>query len=98
MYFYNPWHLLVELMRKTKVAEKPAGAQLFGMLGVTQNLRRTLGWAVRLMVMKIRREAEPPRSTIPLESVGETCSIHTTPTVVITVDQAPAKRVTAVAE
>ena len=65
-YFYNPWWLIVELGQKTKVGDKPVSAQLLGMLGNIQNIRRTLGWAFRLMFRKIQRYAEPPRSPIPM--------------------------------
>lgn len=96
-YFYNPWWLIVALTRKTKVGDKPASAQLLGMLGNTQNIRRTFGWALRLMFRRIHRLAEPPRSAIPMQSIQGTQSIHTTPTVQITVDRASARsaRVTA---
>lgn len=84
-YFYNPWWLIVALCRKTNVGDKPASAQMFGMLGNTQNIRRTLGWAVRLMFRKINRHTEPPKSAIPMHSVQGTHSIHTMPTVTITI-------------
>lgn len=87
-YFYNPWWLIVALLRKTSVGDKPASAQVFGMLGNIQNIRRTLGWAFRLMFMKIRRHTQPPRSTIPMQSVEGTQSIHTRPIVVVTIDPA----------
>jgi len=89
-YFYNPWWFIVALRRKTEVGDKPASAQLFGMLGNTQNIRRTLGWALRLMVGKIERHAGPPRSPIPMHSVEGTCSIYTTPTIGTTVDEVAA--------
>lgn len=89
-YFYNPWWLILALLRKTKVGDKPASAQVFGMLGNIQNIRRTLGWAFRLMFMKVRRHAQPPRSAIPMQSVEGTQSIHTTPMVVVTIDRATA--------
>ena len=88
-YFYNPWWLIVQLRRKTKVGDKPVGAQLLGMLGNTQNIRRTLGWVFRLMFRKIERHTEPPKSVIPMQSVEGTQSIHTEPTVLITVDRVP---------
>ena len=88
-YFYNPWWLLVTFLRKTNVGSKPFNAQVFGMLGNTQNIRRTFGWAVRLMFRKIRRHTKPPASKIPMQSVEGTHSIHTTPTVTITVDRVP---------
>ncbi|MCP3905346.1 MAG: B12-binding domain-containing radical SAM protein [Planctomycetes bacterium] len=87
-YFYNPWWLLVALLRKTKVGDKPVSAQLFGMLGNSQNIRRTLGWAFRLMFRKIERLSETPASTIPMQSVEGTHSIYATPTVEITIDKA----------
>ena len=89
-YFYNPWWLIVAMARKTKVGDKPVSAQLLGMLGNLQNIRRTLGWALRLMFRKIQRHTEPPKSTIPMQSVEGTHSIHTTPTVQMTIDRAPA--------
>jgi len=89
-YFYNPWWLLVALRRKTRIGDKVASAQLIGMLGNTQNIRRTLGWAFRLMLRKIQRHTAPPESRIPMASVAGTHSIYTTPTVEITIDRARA--------
>jgi hypothetical protein len=86
-YFYNPWWLIIELTRKTRVGDKPVSAQVFGMLGITQNVRRTLGWAFRLMFRKIHRHTEPPKSPIPMRSVEGTHSIHTMPTVQITFER-----------
>ncbi len=93
-YFYNPWWLIVALCRKTNVGDKPVSAQIFGMLGNTQNIRRTLGWAFRLMFRKIKRHTKPPTSPIPLRSVEGTQSIHMTPTVSITIDRVPAAQAT----
>ena len=62
-------------------------AQVIGMLGNTQNIRRTLGWAGRLAFRKIKRLAEPPKSSIPMESVEGTVSIHTMPIVEVTIDR-----------
>jgi len=42
------------------------------------------------MFRKIQRHTEPPKSTIPMRSVEGTRSIHTTPTVQITIDRVPA--------
>ena len=62
--------------RKSKVGFKPAGMQIVGMIGLTQNIRRTSGWAIRMMFGRIRRLAKPPRGTIPIRSVlsGEALS------------------------
>lgn len=87
IYFYNPLQLVAEMRRKTKVREKPVYAQLIGILGVTQNIRRTFGWALRLMFRKIHRLSAPPRSPIPMQSVEGTVSIHTRPVVPLTVDR-----------
>ena len=76
-----------------QVSDNVNTAQVFGMLGNTQNIRRTLGWAARLMFRKIRRLTEPPKSAIPMESVEGTKSIHTEPTVLITIDRIPAAAV-----
>ena len=93
LFFYNPWSLIIELTRKTRVGDKPASAQLLGMLGNIQNIRRTLGWAFRLMFMKIQRLTEPPKSPIPMQSLGATQSIHMIPTVLVTIDRVPASPV-----
>ena len=88
-YFYNPWWLLMALTKKTAVGDKPIAAQIFGMLGNTQNIRRTLGWALRLMFCKIHRQTAPPSSSIPLRSIEGAQSIHTTPLVQVAIDTAP---------
>jgi radical SAM superfamily enzyme YgiQ (UPF0313 family) len=84
LFMYNPWWLIVALWRgKTKVGMKPAYMQVVGMLGVTQNIRRTGGWAIRLMFGRIRRLAEPQRGGIPIRSLSEEPAAHA-PAVVAT--------------
>jgi radical SAM superfamily enzyme YgiQ (UPF0313 family) len=62
-YFYNPLSLAAILLRKkTKVSQKAAGMQIVGMIGLLQNIRRTSGWALRLMLGKIERLSAPPES------------------------------------
>jgi radical SAM superfamily enzyme YgiQ (UPF0313 family) len=88
-YFYNPWWLAVAMLnKKTKVGRKPATAQVFGMFGNTQNIRRTFGWALRLMFRKIRRRTEMPSSPIPMQSIEGTQSIHTNSAVQLTIGKA----------
>ncbi len=70
-FFYNPLWLLLSLLKKSKLGDRPAGMQVAGILGVTQNFRRTLGWAFRLMFRKIERLSEAPASPIPLRRIGE---------------------------
>jgi hypothetical protein len=61
LYFYNPVWLIVNLWRrKTRVGMKPAYMQMVGMVGVTQTIRRTFGWALRLMLTRIERLSQPP--------------------------------------
>ena len=75
-YFYNPYRLAALLLRKkTKVSEKAAGMQIIGMLGVIQTARRTLGWAVRLMLGRIERLAEPPGSAVATRSSCESAVV-----------------------
>ncbi len=79
LYFYNPWWLLKALLfAKTRLYLKPAGMQVFGMLGLTQTVRRTGGWAVRLMFGKIKRLTRPPVSRIPMRSPNGGRAAHAT--------------------
>jgi radical SAM superfamily enzyme YgiQ (UPF0313 family) len=76
-FFYNPIRLTTLLLgKKTKVSHKAAGMQVVGMLGLAQTVRRTLGWAVRLMFQKIERLQRPPSSPIPMRSVDGTVASH----------------------
>jgi radical SAM superfamily enzyme YgiQ (UPF0313 family) len=77
LYFYNPvWFLMAIIRRKTRVGLKPAGMQIVGMLGVVQTIRRTFGWALRLMFRKIERHKHPPRSRIPMRGVEGGAASH----------------------
>ena len=77
LYFYNPfWLVMGILRRKTKVGWKPAGMQLVGIFGLTQSIRRTSGWALRLMFGRINRLHRPPVSVIPMQSVQGTAASH----------------------
>ena len=79
LYFYNPLRLAVILLRKkTKVSHKAAGMQIVGMLGLVQTIRRTSGWALRLMFGKIERLSGPPLSAIPMRSVKGEVASHAT--------------------
>lgn len=70
-FMYNPiWFATALFRRKTKVGMKPAYMQIVGMIGLTQNIRRTTGWAIRMMFGRIQRQTDPPRGTIPIRSVS----------------------------
>jgi radical SAM superfamily enzyme YgiQ (UPF0313 family) len=69
LYFYNPiWAATNLWRRKTKVGMKPFYMQLVGMFGLTQSIRRTFGWALRLMFSKIERHTQPPQSVVAVRS------------------------------
>jgi radical SAM superfamily enzyme YgiQ (UPF0313 family) len=88
-FFYNPLWLLMAVLRRrrTKVGDRPASMQLVGMLGVTQNFRRTLGWAFRLMFGKVERLSEAPASAIPVRTLEEKPGPVEPPLVTITTPQ-----------
>jgi len=75
--FYNPlWFAIALLRRGSKVGLKPAGMQIVGMLGLIQSIRRTSGWALRLMFGRVKRLSRPPVSNIPMQSVHGTMASH----------------------
>jgi radical SAM superfamily enzyme YgiQ (UPF0313 family) len=79
LYFYNPvWFVLALLRRKTRVGFKPAGMQIVGNLGVIHTIRRTLGWALRLMFGRIERLSRPPGCPIPMRSAEGAAASHAT--------------------
>ena len=81
LYFYNPLQLMRELCQKTTVGDKPWVMQLIGMLGLIQNIRRTSGWAARLMFGKIVRADQPPSCQISIRRVNGGTSSHASPNV-----------------
>jgi hypothetical protein len=86
LYFYNPIWLAARLLgRRTKVSAKAAGMQIVGMLGVIQTIRRTSGWALRLMFGKIERLSAPPASRIPMHSVAGDVASHATSAAMVSV-------------
>ena len=55
---------------------KPAYMQIVGMLGLTQSVRRTFGWALRLMFCRIERRSRPWGSAVPMRSVVGGAACH----------------------
>ncbi len=93
LYFYNPlWLISLLLKKRTKVNDRPVSMQIVGMLGATQNIRRTLGWALRLRFGKIERHTVPPSTEIPMRSVGGGQASHDMPVITLTIDRAKANR------
>lgn len=75
--FYNPVWLTAGLLRKkTRVSQKAAIMQVIGMLGLAHTIRRTAGWALRLMVGRIERLAGPPTSPVPMRGVDHSPACH----------------------
>jgi len=69
--FYNPMRFLLALVRpQTRPYLVNAGAQLLGMWGLVQTFRRTFGWAMRLMLGRIRRSTRAPASPLPMRSAA----------------------------
>lgn len=80
LYFYNPLRFAWALIRpKSKLYLADAGMQVIGMWGATQTVRRTLGWAFRLMRGRIVRRTEPPHSRIPMRSPEGQPASHALP-------------------
>lgn len=80
LYFYNPLRFLIALVRpKSKLYLADAGMQALGMWGLSQTVRRTLGWAWRLMCGNIKRRTRPPASPIPIRSSGGGATTHAIP-------------------
>lgn len=82
LYFYNPLRFLVALVHpKSKLYLADAGMQFIGMWGLTKTIRRTLGWAVRLMRGNIQRHTAPPASRLPMRSAIGAPASHSLPLV-----------------
>jgi hypothetical protein len=80
LYFYNVvWLLANVLRRRTPVKMRPAYMQLVGIVGLIPTIRRTSGWALRLMFGKIERLSRPPGSRVPMRSpVADVPASHAT--------------------
>lgn len=80
LYFYNPLRFLYAFIRpKSALYLADAGAQMLGMYGLTQTIRRTLGWALRLITGRIERKNQPPISQIPMRAANGTAAAHAIP-------------------
>jgi len=80
LYFYNPLRFLIALVRpNSRLYLADAGLQVAGMWGLAQTVRRTLGWALRLVRGSIRRKTNVPASKIPMRSVDGGPASHALP-------------------
>jgi radical SAM superfamily enzyme YgiQ (UPF0313 family) len=80
LYFYNPLRFLYALVRpRSKLYLADAGMQFMGMWGLSLTIRRTLGWALRLMTGRIERRSDSPRSRIPMRGAHGGVADHALP-------------------
>lgn len=85
VYFYNPLRFCWSLVRpKSKLYLADAVEQALGMYGLMLTIRKTFGWAMRLLFGKIQRTSAPPASTIPLRGVNGRFAEHALPELVET--------------
>ncbi|MFN0135951.1 MAG: B12-binding domain-containing radical SAM protein [Phycisphaerae bacterium] len=79
-YFYNPLRFMVALVRpKSRLFLADAGMQVIGMFGLLQTVRRTIGWAFRLVSGKVERHTTTPHSRIPMRGVTTMVADHALP-------------------
>lgn len=80
LYFYNPLRLAWALVQpKSRLYLADAGMQVIGMWGLTQTVRRTMGWAMRLLGGRIIRTDRSPASTLPMRSPEGGAASHALP-------------------
>ena len=80
LYFYNPLRFPIALVRpKSRLYLADAGMQAIGMWGLIQTIRRTFGWALRLMRGNIKRKSKVPASRIPMRSADGGPASHALP-------------------
>ncbi len=80
LYFYNPLRFAVALVRPvSKMYLLDAIMQGVGMWGLVCTVRRTFGWALRLMFGKIERQTAPPISRIPMRGANGAAASHALP-------------------
>jgi hypothetical protein len=69
LWFYNPIRMLwLACKVKNRLWGMDVGMQVFGSLGVLQNIRRTFFWGIRLMVGKITRRLKPLSNRIKMRA------------------------------
>jgi hypothetical protein len=81
-YFYNPFRLLaapLNLKWPLKYRLANSVMQIIGMYGVMQTVRRTFGWAVRLMFGNIQRRQRVPASHIAMRDPHGGPAAHALP-------------------
>ncbi len=79
-YFYNPLRLLWAIVRpnSNRYLIDP-GMQATGMWALLRTLPRTVGWALRLMMGRIKRPRKPPGPKVPLRGADKAVASRATP-------------------
>ena len=79
-YFYNPIRFVGALFKpKSRLYLADVGMQTLGMYGLSQTIRRTIGWVFKLRKGNIERRTRIPASTIPMRSPEGSCASHALP-------------------
>ena len=80
LYFYNPLRLARAFFRpKGSLYMANAGMQVIGMWGLAKTIRRTLGWALRLLKGNIVLNTTVPISKIPMRNTNGEAASHALP-------------------
>jgi hypothetical protein len=80
LFFYNPVRFLIAVVRpKSRLYLMDSGIQVLGMWGLMHTVRRTLGWALRLMFDKVKRTSAVPASRIPMRNADGGPASHALP-------------------
>ncbi|MCK4602315.1 MAG: radical SAM protein, partial [Phycisphaerae bacterium] len=80
LFFFNPLRLLYALVRpKSTRYLADCGMQALAIWGLSQTIRRTLGWALRLMCGNIKHKTAVPVSPIPMRSPDGAPASHALP-------------------
>ncbi|NLX13737.1 MAG: radical SAM protein [Phycisphaerales bacterium] len=80
LYFYNPVRFAISLVKPvSRMYLLDSVMQCVGMLGLACTVRRTFGWALRLMFGKVERQTAPPISRIPMRGANGSLASHALP-------------------
>jgi hypothetical protein len=80
LFFYNPVRFIkAVLFPKSRLYLPDPMMQIIGMWGLIQTIRRTIGWAFRLLRGNIHRRIAPPVSPIPMRNPSGQPAAHALP-------------------
>jgi len=81
LWFYNPCRLVAAVARTARDIGllRAIGLQAMWIYGMAQTVRRTLGWALRLMLGEIKRASAAPVSEVPMRDPAGRAAAHALP-------------------